>query len=240
MKSSYKTNGDHMSAETILIVDDEQEMSDLLTLFLNKEGFKVISTDQPLEVFGLLEAHRPDLILLDIVMPGMNGLELCERLRSYYDVPILFISCRDEDADIIEALGIGGDDYMVKPFSPLQLTARVKAHLRRSKQHEAKGAPDILSFDNLTIDFRSCSVTLDGNPLILSSKEYDILALLARNPDHMYSFDELYKQVWKRESLGDTRTLLVHISNLRKKMETDPAHPRWIVTIRRYGYKFGG
>lgn len=229
-----------MSAGTILIVDDEQEMSELLTLFLNKEGFQVISTDQPLEVFGLLEEHRPDLIILDIVMPGMNGLELCERLRNNYTVPILFISCRNEDSDIITALGIGGDDYIIKPFSPLQLTARVKAHVRRSKQLVAKDANDTLSFDNLSIDFRSCSVTLDGEPVTLSSKEFDILALMARNPERMYSFDELYEHVWRTESLGDTRTLLVHVSNLRKKIETDPSNPRWIVTIRRYGYKFIG
>ncbi|MDF2959126.1 MAG: winged helix family two component transcriptional regulator [Paenibacillus sp.] len=228
-----------MSGEKILIVDDEPEIVELIRLYLMKEGYEVLSTDNGPSAFEYMEQFSPDLVILDILLPGMDGIEICRKLRQTYSTPILFISCKSEDMDIILGLSIGGDDYVTKPFSPSQLVARVKAHLRRKQQlDQEKEELRQLSFPGLEIDLLTRNVWVNGSLIPLSSKEFDLLALLAKKPNRVVPIQHLYKEAWGVDSNGDTRTLLVHISNLRKKIEKDPADPVFIQTVRGVGYKF--
>jgi DNA-binding response OmpR family regulator len=227
---------------TILVVDDEQEITELIALYLEKAGYEVHASDNGPQALRLAEKLVPDLIVLDVSLGRMDGIEVCKALRQGVcaDVPILFLSCKSEDQDIIRGLSEGGDDYITKPFSPSQLVARIQAHIRRRRTRE-KGAEEqtvSLSFPGLDIDFRSMEVRLDGEVLPLSAKEFELLSVLARQPNRVFPLEELYRRVWQSDSMGDTRTLMVHISNLRKKMEADPAHPRWIQTVRGFGYRF--
>jgi DNA-binding response OmpR family regulator len=182
------------------------------------------------------------LIVLDVQLGQMDGIEVCRSLRqgNCADVPILFLSCKSEDQDIIRGLSEGGDDYITKPFSPSQLVARVQAHIRRRRTRERinEEQPFSLAFPGLEIDFRSLEVRLEGELVGLSAKEFELLCVLARQPNRVFPLEELYRLVWQTDSMGDTRTLMVHVSNLRKKMEIDPARPRWIHTVRGFGYRF--
>jgi DNA-binding response OmpR family regulator len=207
-----------MAGEKILIVDDEPEIVELIQMYLIKEGYQVQSTHNGPSVFEYMEQFSPDLVILDILLPGMDGIEICRQLRRTINIPILFISCKKEDADIILGLNIGGDDYMTKPFSPSQLVARVQAHLRRKQL-----------LDN---------VWAGGKLAPISSKEFDLLALMAKKANTVIPIEHLYQKTWGVDSNGDTRTLLVHISNLRKKIEPNPAEPTYVQTVRGVGYKF--
>ncbi|WP_028551324.1 response regulator transcription factor [Paenibacillus sp. UNC451MF] len=228
-----------MSAEKILIVDDEPEIIELIRLYLAKEGYDVISTDNGPSALDYLERFKPDMVILDILLPGMDGIEICRQIRRNYDIPILFISCKSEDMDIILGLSIGGDDYVTKPFSPSQLVARVKAHLRRKQLlDQQKEDSQQLSFPGLEIDLLSRNVWVNGSIAPLSSKEFDLLALMAKKPNKVVPIEQLYKMAWGVDSNGDTRTLLVHISNLRKKIEPNPTEPVFVQTVRGVGYKF--
>ncbi|TVY10804.1 response regulator transcription factor [Paenibacillus cremeus] len=228
-----------MSGETILLVDDEAEIIELISLYLKKEGYEVLCSSNGAEALEMVAEHRPDLVILDISLPGMDGIEVCRQLRKSYSTPILFLSCKSEDMDIILGFSIGGDDYITKPFSPGQLVARVKAHLRRIQLLEQhKEESQHLHFPGLEVDLISRSVKVDGQLAPLSSKEFDLLLHLAKAPGKVLSLEQLYKMTWGVDSNGDTRTLLVHISNLRKKIETNPAEPRYVHTVRGIGYKF--
>ncbi|WP_079911129.1 response regulator transcription factor [Paenibacillus sp. 32352] len=228
-----------MPAEKILIVDDEPEIIELIRLYLIKEGYEVISTDSGTGAMEYMEQHKPDMVILDVLLPGMDGIEICRQIRRNYDIPILFISCKSEDMDIILGLSIGGDDYVTKPFSPSQLVARVKAHLRRKQQlDQQKEESQQLSFPGLEIDLLSRNVWVNGTIAPLSSKEFDLLALMAKKPNKVVPIEQLYKMAWGVDSNGDTRTLLVHISNLRKKIEPNPTEPVFVQTVRGVGYKF--
>jgi DNA-binding response OmpR family regulator len=230
-----------MNGEKILIVDDEPEIVELIRLYLEKEGYEIISTNNGHDALELMREHRPDLAILDILLPEMDGIEICRQIRKSYSTPILFVSCKHDDMDIILGFSIGGDDYITKPFSPGQLVARVKAHLRRNQileQHKEDAQQ--LSFPGLEIDLLSRSVRLDGSPVLLSSKEFDLLVHLAKSPNKVIPIEQLYKMTWGVDSNGDTRTLLVHISNLRKKIEANPTEPKYVHTVRGIGYKFSG
>ncbi len=228
----------------ILVVDDEADITDLIRLYLEKEGFTVHTAHHGDQAIRMAESLVPDLVILDVLLGIPDGIEVCRALRAgaCACVPILFLSAKSEDNDIITGLAEGGDDYMTKPFSPSQLVARVHAHLRRRRSYDrkekAQKQPQALSFPRLSIDFRSLEVRKDNVKLPLSAKEFELLAVLTRQPDRVFPLDELYKRVWQSESIGDTRTLMVHISNLRKKIEDDPARPRWIRTVRGFGYRF--
>lgn len=230
-----------MRREKILIVDDEAEIAELIRLYLAKEGYQ---TMMAFDGYGAIESAKlakPDLIILDIQLPDLDGFEVCLELRKMTKAPILFISCKSDDLDKILGLGVGGDDYMTKPFSPGEMVARVKAHLRRSRmQFEPADPEQDLQYGELTIDPKSFTVSLRGEPVQLSAKEYQLLLLLAKNPDRVYSLDQLFTQVWESPSIGDPRTVMVHISNIRKKIEDDPARPTYILTVRGGGYKFNG
>jgi DNA-binding response OmpR family regulator len=230
-----------MSGQKILIVDDEPDIIELIQLYLRKEGFQVISSDNGNKVFDLVDLHQPDLIILDVLLPGMDGIQVCKRLRKTVQIPILFISCKSEDLDIILGLSMGGDDYIAKPFSPSLLVARVKAHLRRTKMFDQlRGETQTLYFPGLEIDMISHNVRLNGVLVPLSAKEFDLLIHLARTPNKAYKIDQLYQAIWGANCNGDARTLLVHISNLRKKIEPNPAEPKYVLTVRGIGYKFNG
>jgi DNA-binding response OmpR family regulator len=230
-----------MSGEKVLIVDDEPEIVELISLYLVRDGYEVISANNGQQVFDVVLQHKPDLIILDILLPGMDGIEVCRQLRKTHNTPILFISCKSEDIDIILGLSMGGDDYITKPFSPSQLVARVKAHLRRNSLIEQnKEDPQRLLYPGLEIDLISHIVMVGGQPISLSAKEFDLLTLLAKTPNRVYKIEHLFELVWSLDSLGDPRTLIVHISNLRKKIEPNPAEPRYIITVRGVGYKFNG
>ena len=232
-----------MAGERVLVVDDEPEISQLLSLYLAKEGYEVSVAGDGDQAIEIVRREKVDFVILDVLLPGLDGIEVCTELRKMTDVPIVFLSCRDEDIDKVMGLVAGGDDYITKPFSPRELVARVKAHLRRYRMvsvAKEKGRPSSLRYDGLEIDLDSCDVKVKGELVYLSHKEFELLSLLAQNPDRVFSADELFEKLWKMQSFGDIRTVMVHISNLRKKIERNPAAPEYILTVRGAGYKFSG
>jgi len=236
-----------MRGEKILVVDDQKEITDLIQQYLLHEGFQVFTATHASSVFQIVNQEQPDLILLDVLLPGLDGIEICKKLRQTTQIPILFISCRVDDVDKIIALSVGGDDYMTKPFSPREMVARVKAHLRRNQViSEIKGhsltekaeKPPALHFNNLVIDAATHSVIANGSNVVLSAREFEILLHLAQNPNRIYSIEQLFELIWGTDSFGDTRTVMVHISNLRKKLASSAGDIEYISTIRGVGYKF--
>ncbi|MCQ6560300.1 response regulator transcription factor [Paenibacillus mendelii] len=231
-----------MQGNRILVVDDEPDITELIGLYLEQDGFVVHTTDNGEDALRLAKELKPDLIILDIQLKSLDGIEVCKQIRLDSGVPILFVSCKSDDTDIIHGLDVGGDDYMTKPFSPSQLVARVKAHLRRQSaigQQLGDRAPDeVLAFEGIVIDLQARTVHVYEKEIALSAKEFELLVCLAQSPNRAFPLDELYTIVWGADSMGDTRTLMVHISNLRKKIEPDPTNPIIIVTVRGVGYKF--
>lgn len=230
-----------MAGEKILVVDDEPEIRELISLNLIKSGYQVSVAGNGPQALKMAGELRPDLIILDILLPGLNGFQVCQELRKSSNVPVLFLSCKDEDADKILGLTIGGDEYITKPFSPGVLVARVEAHLRRNRMlGAAKKENNVFTFPGLSIDMSSHSVVVNRKNVELSAKEFQLLVLLAGSANKVIGLEQLYHTLWDSHSFGDTRTVMVHISNLRKKIEQDPARPRYITTIRGVGYRFNG
>ncbi|WP_166245001.1 response regulator [Paenibacillus turpanensis] len=230
-----------MNNGRILIVDDEEEIIDVIRLYLEKEQFEVVTACNGIEAVEAVRRHKPDLIILDVLLPEKDGLEVCRQLRELTHNPILFLSCKGEDWDKIIALNVGGDDYMTKPFSPGELVARVKAHLRRNLRTTSEIQPEPASamvFGPLEIDIVSHEVRLDGAPVALSATEFSLLSKMALTPGRVYPVEQLFDLIWGSDSYGDTRTVMVHISNLRKKIEKDPSRPDFVQTVRGVGYKF--
>ncbi len=232
-----------MSQEKILVVDNEMEIIQLLRLYLSREGYQVVWTTDSSKALSLAKEEKPDLILLDIVMPGLSGLEVCSKIREHSDTPILFISCKGTDLDKILGFTIGGDDYITKPFSPGELVARVKAHLRRRNMdgvsdHDYQ-PQNIIAFDRILIDLNAHTVTVSEQPVYLTAKEFDLLVLLCKYPNRVYTPKQIFNHLWDTYGIEeDFRTVMVHISNIRKKIEENPEHPRFIHTVRGVGYKF--
>ncbi|WP_409344081.1 response regulator [Paenibacillus sp. MBLB4367] len=231
-----------MLSNKIMIVDDEADIVELISLYLRREGFEVVSTNDGRSVMPLIHKEKPDLVILDVLLPGLGGFDVCRTIREVAEIPIIFISCKRDDTDIIEGLSTGGDDYVIKPFSPMQLVARVKAQLRRSRLQDKYTDTEhhTLQFPGLEINLLDHTVKVAGEPVTLSTKEFELLSLLAKTPNRVYKIDHLYETIWGLDGMGDTRTLLVHISNLRKKIEPNAAEPQYILTIRGLGYKFNG
>lgn len=228
-----------MAGEKILIVDDEAVVKEILTHYLKKENFKVTAAGGGISALDSIGAERPDLIILDILLPDLDGLEICREIRRKTDVPIIFVTSKTDSLDLALGLGIGGDDYIKKPFNPIEVVARVKAHLRRYRQMKAdRGPGQVIEHPGLKIDPASRSVEVNGVPVVLTMKEFDILALLAGNPDRFFSTGQLLDIVWNTGESADQRSLMVHMSKLRKKIEEDPARPSRIITVRGVGYKF--
>lgn len=223
-----------MDTEKILIIEDEKEIRDLIQLYLESNDYQVLLAGDGQEGLEIAENANPDLVILDILLPKKNGLEVCGQIRKKSNVPIIFLTCKQESEDIIEGLNLGGDDYLTKPFDPGVLIARVKALLRRSGSEEKRN----IVIDELEIDLLSYTIRMRGQELPLSAKERQLLLFFAQHPNQVFSLEEIYQEIWGRESYGDTRTVMVHLSNIRKKMEADPTNPKYIQNIRGLGYMF--
>lgn len=228
-----------MTGERVLLVDDEVGIRELIHLYLEKKDYQVLIAENGVQALKLAESEKPHIILLDIEMPGKGGFDVCKQIRETTDVPILFISCRRSSLDKIKGFEVGGDDYITKPFDFAELEARIKANLRRNEwQDKKQGEANILIYDELEIHLDSCEIYMKGEPVSLFTKELQLLLILAQRPNQVWSTEKLYDQIWGFESAGDIQTVKVHISNLRRKLESDPAHPKFIQTVRGFGYKF--
>ncbi|WP_142826007.1 response regulator transcription factor [Planococcus soli] len=228
-----------MNAATVLIVEDDEGIRELMRLFLLKKGYGVLQAEDGLQALALLDKEKPDVILLDVEMPGMNGLEVCEKIRLKTTLPILFVSYRKELVYKIQGLEAGGDDYITKPFDFNELEARIRAILRRNGWKSGEEDQlNILKYDDLHIHVDACELYVAGIPVKLYHKEFQLLLLLAQTPNRVWTAEQLYDQVWGYYSEGDVGTVKVHISNLRRKIEKDPANPQFIQTVRGFGYKF--
>ncbi|RXZ77540.1 DNA-binding response regulator [Paenibacillaceae bacterium] len=222
-----------MDAHKIMIVDDDPHICEIVQVYCEREGFICSYSYSGTEAMKLLASFEPDLIVLDVMLANENGIDWCMNARSYTNAPIVFLSSLEEDEVKISALSYGGDDYVTKPFSPGVLMAKIKAHLRRL----SKGRKEqLLELPGLTLDFYAQSVIMGSGPISLSKKEFSLLSYMAQYVNRVVSVDALFQLIWGVESLEDTRTVAVHISNLRKKIETDPAYPERIITIRGSGY----
>ena len=232
-----------MSQGKILVVDNDIDIVQLLRLYLSREGFEVIWTTESEKAFSMVEKNEPDLVLLDVVMPKLSGIEVCRQIREVSEVPILFLSCKDQDTDKVLGFTMGADDYITKPFSRIELVARVKAHLRRKYSQQSK--EDLLSNKNriyfapLTIDLNARTVTINETEIKLTAKEFDLLVLLAKYPNRVFTPQQIFNHLWDTYGLEeDLRTVMVHISNLRKKLELSENAVKFIKTVRGVGYKF--
>lgn len=231
-----------MRGKKILVVDHERAARRAVSQALQHDGFETETLDCGKDVILHVQNNRFDLVILAVLLPDINGIELCQKIRRFSHIPIIFMSKRSSDADIILGLDVGGDDYVAKPFNPSQLVARVKAIFRRSTQAFAFLADadeqKRLNFEGLSIDLATHTVLVDDNEILLSPKEFDLLVVLAKQPHRVFYIEELYRYIWGSDSLGDARTIIVHISNLRRKIEQNEANPKYIITVRGKGYKF--
>lgn len=218
----------------VLVVEDEPEIAALMRDFLQADGFRVLLAPGAEEAAGALGAG-PDCVLLDVMLPGASGFDLCRAIRAESDVPVLFLSARDGDADKILGLGLGGDDYIAKSATPAEVAARVKAVLRRSS---AGRSPGRLCFGRLEVDLAAHEVLVAGQPVRMTAREFELLQVLVQHPRQVFSREHLFELVWG--GYGDRSAVSVYISRLRDKIEDDPADPRYIVTLWGAGYRFDG
>jgi DNA-binding response OmpR family regulator len=221
---------------TVLVVDDEPIVREVVVSYLRREGFRTLEAGDGDTARALLESDEPGLVVLDVMLPGADGLELCRWIRARSDVPVIMLTARGEEADRIVGLELGADDYVTKPFSPRELAARVRTVLRRSGPGVAKA--ERLSFEGLEIDARTREVTKGGKVLRLTAKEFDLLWFLANHPRQVFSRDQLMDRVWGYEAALDTGTVTVHVRRLREKIEDDPSRPRFLETVWGVGYRF--
>ena len=224
---------------TILVVDDEPTIVEVARLYLEREGYRVLEAQDGPGALAAIERHRPDLVVLDLMLPGLGGLDITRRLRAQGDLPIIMLTARGAETDRVLGLELGADDYIVKPFSPHELVARVKAVLRRSTGAGSVAAGERpLEIGHLVIDPVTRTVERDGQLLALTVKEFDLLWFLARHPRQVFNRTQLLDQVWGYEYYGDASTVTVHVRRLREKIEADPAQPQHILTVWGVGYKF--
>jgi two-component system, OmpR family, response regulator VicR len=225
-----------MSNELVLVVDDEKTLVKALTFNLEKEGFRVEQAYDGEEALNKVFALKPDIVVLDLMLPLMDGFEVCRQIRKKTDVPIIMLTARGEDIDKVLGLELGADDYLTKPFNSRELVARIKAILRRSlfREEETK---KIAKIGNLQVDLLQHRVRLDSKDISLTSKEFALLSFLVANAGNVYSREQLLEQVWGYDYYGDVRTVDVHIRHLREKLEQDPGNPNLILTVWGTGYK---
>lgn len=232
-----------MSGGTILLVDDEKEIVDLLEIYIKNEGFNVLKANNGLEALKLLEAHDIDLIILDVMMPEMDGLEACMKIREEKQMPIIMLSAKTQDIDKITGLSIGADDYVTKPFSPLEILARIRSQLRRYRQlnvaPHSKDENEIV-IEGLVINVVTHKVTVEEREAKLTPREFAILEYLGRNPGIVLSMEKIYEKVWQEPFFEGNNTLMVHIRKLREKIEKNPSKPQYIKTVWGIGYKIEG
>ena len=225
---------------TVLIVDDEPNIVEVVSAYLQRELYKVVTAMDGEEALRMINQHAPDLIVLDVMLPRLDGLEVCRRVRATSNTPIIMLTARGEETDKLVGLGIGADDYITKPFSPRELVARIKAVLRRAQGVTAlePGADETLRFPSLKINPRTRSVETDKGHVELTAKEFDLLFFLASHAHEVFTRTQLLDQVWDYSYYGDTSTVTVHIRRLREKIEPDPMRPKYIKTVWGVGYKF--
>lgn len=224
----------------ILIIEDEESIAELEKDYLELSGFGVeIENDGAAGLSKALQGEY-DLFVLDLMLPGVDGFEICRKVREVKNTPIIMVSAKKEDIDKIRGLGLGADDYMTKPFSPSEMVARVKAHLARYERLIGSGMPDneIIEIRGLKIDKTARRVWVNGEERNFTTKEFDLLTFLAQNPNHVYTKEELFSKIWDMESIGDIATVTVHIKKIREKIEFNTAKPQYIETIWGVGYRF--
>jgi DNA-binding response OmpR family regulator len=225
-------------ALTALVVDDDPKTVELITLYMEREGFTVVSAYDGRRALELARQHRPDLIVLDLMLPHVDGLDITRILRRDSQVPVIMLTARTTEHDMLLGLDLGADDYVTKPFSPRALMARVRAVMRRVRP-ASETTPTLLRYRELVISFASREVRRDGELVRLTPKEYGLLEVMARSPGRAFARAELLRHVFGADYEGLDRTVDVHVMNLRRKIEPDPANPRYVLTVYGYGYKFG-
>jgi DNA-binding response OmpR family regulator len=221
---------------TVLVVDDEPIVREVVVGYLQREGFRTLEAADGHRARELLEEDPPDLVVLDLMLPGVDGLELCRWIRGRSSLPVIMLTARGDEADRIVGLELGADDYVTKPFSPRELAARVRTVLRRATPPSAEDAR--LSFDGLEIDASTREVTKAGAPVRLTAREFDLLWFLASHPRRVFSRSQLMDRVWGYEAALDTGTVTVHMRRLREKIEDEPSRPRFLETVWGVGYRF--
>ncbi len=220
----------------VLVVDDEPMVREVVTAYLEREGFLVACAATGPEAVRAIDAGRPDLVVLDVMLPGLDGLEILRRLRAASTIPVILLTARTEETDRVIGLELGADDYVVKPFSPRELTARVRSVLRRARPQPDRPR---IEYEHIVIDGATREVTVDGAPVELTPKEFDLLAFLAGSPRQVFSRGQLLESVWDSSlDYQDPSTVTVHIRRLRQKIEDEPNEPRWLRTVWGVGYKF--
>lgn len=219
----------------VLVVDDDPALAEMLTIVLRGEGFDTAVVGDGTRALPVVRELRPDLVLLDLMLPGMNGIDVCKAIRAESGLPIVMLTAKSDTVDVVLGLESGADDYMVKPFKPKELVARVRARLRRTEPEPAER----LAIDNVAIDVPGHRVTREGRPISLTPLEFDLLVALARRPRQVFTREVLLEQVWGYRHAADTRLVNVHVQRLRSKVERDPEHPEVVLTVRGVGYKAG-
>ena len=224
----------------ILIIEDEESIAELEKDYLELSGFEVEIENDGAEGLKKAMGEEIDLFILDLMLPGVDGFEICRKVREVKNTPIIMVSAKKEDIDKIRGLGLGADDYITKPFSPSEMVARVKAHLARYERLIGSSMPDneIIEIRGLKIDKTARRVWVNGEEKNFTTKEFDLLTFLAQNPNHVYTKEELFNKIWDMESIGDIATVTVHIKKIREKIEFNTAKPQYIETIWGVGYRF--
>ena len=224
----------------ILVVDDEPNIREVVGLYLRRDGHAVVSAADGEEALELYQRTRPDLVVLDLMLPKVSGLEVCRRIQAERRVPLVMLTARGEEEDRIVGLGLGADDYVVKPFSPRELAARVEAVLRRTGEAARPADGSALVFGDLRLDPATREVTVRDEPVTLTAREFDLLRHMASQPRRVFTRDQLMEAVWGYAFSADTSTVTVHVRRLREKLEDDPAKPHYLQTVWGVGYRFGG
>ncbi len=220
----------------VLVIDDDASLSEMLAIVLRQEGFDPLVCARGDLAMEQFREHRPDLVLLDLMLPGRDGIDVCKEIRAESGVPIVMLTAKSDTVDVVVGLESGADDYIVKPFKPKELVARIRARVRRHETH----APEVLAVGDLSIDVAGHHVTREGRAINLTPLEFDLLVCLARKPWQVFTREVLLEQVWGYRHAADTRLVNVHVQRLRSKVEHDPENPEIVVTVRGVGYKAGG
>ena len=227
--------------QTILVCDDDKQIVEAIDIYLTGEGYQVVKAYDGYEVLEYLEKNEADLLIIDVMMPGLDGIRTTLKVRETSSIPIIILSAKSEDNDKILGLNIGADDYITKPFNPLELVARVKSHIRRYTQlgnmNQQQSGEQIYKCGGLTINDDNKEVQVDGETIRLTPIEYNILLLLVKNAGKVFSIDEIYQQIWNEEAIGADNTVAVHIRHIREKIEINPREPRYLKVVWGVGYK---
>ena len=230
-----------MAKKKILVADDEKDIVELVAYNLEREGFSVVKTFDGRGAMEMIRSHRPDLVVLDLMMPEIPGIEVCRMIRNNREtanIPVIMLTAKTDQLDKILGLEMGADDYITKPFHVRELVARVKSVLRRAERKPDEDQEESFTFGGLHVDFGSYKVSVEGKPVELSSREFKLLRFFVSHPGRVYSRDQLLDRVWGDESFVEPRTVDVHVSRLRSAIEPDKENPRYILTVRGIGYKF--